>query len=132
MAVDRADLVFLHMVADEEAQKVHDEVAAIFKSNTRQYWTDKFKTIDCCVSPVLSLKESLNNEQVKARNMIATVKNQDEEEVLQFALPLKFSNFDFKAEMPAPLHGEHTEQELLAIGYSKSEIEHLKKSKIIL
>ncbi|MDP1745053.1 MAG: CaiB/BaiF CoA-transferase family protein [Bacteroidota bacterium] len=131
-AIDRADLVIFHMVAEEQAQKVFAEVSAIFESNTQQFWIDKFKDIDCCVSPILTLKESLDNEQVKARNMIQIKNYPDEGEVLQFGLPLKFSSFQFEVEMPAPLLGEHTEQELLAIGYSKIEIEQLRKTKIIL
>lgn len=131
-AVDRDDLVAFHMVAGAEAQKTFAEVAAIFKSNTRQFWTDKFKDIDCCVSPILSLKESLNNEQVKARNMIKIEKNENEGEIIQFGFPLKFSGFEFEVEMPAPLLGEHTSQELIAAGYSHIEIEELRNSKIIL
>lgn len=131
-AIDRADLVLFHMVAEAEAGKVYNEVSAIFKSNTRQYWTDKFKDIDCCVSPVLSLKEALNNEQVKARDMIEIKKYPDEGEVIQFGLPTKFSSFQFEVETPAPLLGEHTAQELSALGYSKIEIERLRNAKIIL
>lgn len=131
-AINRADLVIFHMVAEEQAQKVFAEVSAIFESNTQQFWTDKFKDIDCCVSPILTLKESLDNEQVKARNMVQIKNYPDEGEVLQFGLPLKFSSFEFEVEMPAPLLGEHTQQELLAIGYSEIEIKQLRETKIIL
>lgn len=131
-AINRADLVIFHMVAEEQAQKVFAEVSAIFESNTQQFWTDKFKDIDCCVSPILTLKESLDNEQVKARSMVQIKNYPDEGEVLQFGLPLKFSSFEFKVEMPAPLLGEHTQQELLAIGYSEIEIKQLRETKIIL
>lgn len=130
--IDRADLVIFHMVAEEQAQKVFIEVSTIFESNTQQFWTDKFKDIDCCVSPILSLKEALNNEQVKARNMIQLKNFPDEGEVLQFGLPLKFSSFQFEVKMPAPQLGEHTQQELLAIGYSEIEIKKLREIKIIL
>lgn len=130
-AIDRADLVIFHMVAEEQAQKVFIEVSTIFESNTQQFWTEKFKDIDCCVSPILSLKEALNNEQVQARNMIQIKNYPDEGEVLQFGLPLKFSSFQFEVEMPAPLLGEHTEAELQKIGCSESEIKELRKNKII-
>jgi len=131
-AIDRSDLVPFHMIPETEAQKIFNEVSGIFKINTQQFWIDKFKDIDCCVSPVLSLKESLNNEQVKARNMVEVKNYPGEGEVIQFGLPLKFSSFQFKVEMPAPLLGEHTQQELSAIGYSKTEIEQLRNAKIIL
>lgn len=132
IAVDRDDLISLYMTNEETEKKTYDQVAAIFKTNSRQYWTDKFNNIDCCVSPVLSLKEAMNNEQVQARNMVEVKNYPDEGEVIQFGLPLKFSSFEFEIEIPAPNLGEHTEQELLVIGYSKTEIEQLRKDKIIL
>jgi alpha-methylacyl-CoA racemase len=130
-AINRTDLLPFHMVADSEAQKAFTEVATIFKSNTRDYWTDKFKDADCCVSPVLSLKEALNNEQVQARDMIK-IDSSDEGKVTEFALPLKFSSFQFEIESSAPLLGEHTDMELKGIGYSEKEIIELRDSKIIL
>ncbi|MES2394629.1 MAG: CaiB/BaiF CoA-transferase family protein [Bacteroidota bacterium] len=130
-AIDRADLVIFHMVAEEQAQKVFIEVSTFFESNTQQFWTDKFKDIDCCVSPILTLKESLDNEQVKARNMVQIKNYPEEGEVLQFGLPLKFSSFEFEIEQSAPELGEHTEAELLKIGCSESEIKELRKNKII-
>ncbi len=131
-AINRDDLLPYHMATNAEAQKVHTEIATIFKSNTRQYWTDKFNTIDCCVSPILSLKETLDNDHVKARNIVEKHTYPHEGEVVQFGLPLKFSNFKFEVETQAPLLGEHTELELLAIGYSKIEIEKLRNTNIIL
>ena len=131
-AVEMEELVIFHMVADEQAEKVFMEVAAIFESNTQQFWTEKFKDIDCCLSPILSLKEALENEQVKARNMVELKNYPHEGEILQFGFPLKFSSFKFEVERSAPLLGEHTEQELLAIGYSTIEIAQLRKTKIIL
>ncbi len=131
-AIDREDLLVFHMPAEEDAQKVYNEVSSVFKSNTHQYWTDKFSNIDCCVSPVLSLKDTLNNEQVKARNMVEIKNYPGEGEVIQFGLPIKFSSFEYEVEKQAPLLGEHTEHELLSIGYSKIEIEQLRNAKIIL
>lgn len=132
IAVDRKDLIPYHIVADNEAEKTYNEVAAIFKSNSRGFWTNKFEKLDCCVSPVLSLTESLCNEQVIAREMIQKRNVADEGKITQFALPLKFSSFQFEIETPAPLLGEHTDQSLKDIGYSDTEIKQLRNSKIIL
>lgn len=131
-AVERVDLIPFHMVTDEAAESIFAEVAAIFKSNTREHWTDKLKDSDCCASPVLSLKEAINNEQVQARNMVVKENHPQEGRVRQFSLPIKFSGFQFDVEQPAPQLGEHTEAELLKIGCSESEIQELRKNKIIL
>lgn len=131
-AIDKSHLLPYHMATEAEAQKVFTEISIIFKSNTQQYWAKKFEDIDCCVSPILSLKEAMNNQQVKARHMVEKINHPEEGEITQFSLPLKFNSFQFEIEMPAPLLGEHTQQELLAIGFSEIEIKKLRASKIIL
>lgn len=131
-AIDRADLIPFHMVMDEAAESTFAEVKAIFKSNTRDYWTEKLKDSDCCATPILSLKEALTNEQVVARNMVRTENHPAEGEVVQFALPYQSSSFNFEITQPAPALGEHTQAELLKTGYSEAEIQELRKNKIIL
>ncbi len=64
--------------------------------------------------------------------MVVKKEHSQEGNVLQFALPLKFSSFEFDVEQSAPQLGEHTEAELLKVGYSQSEIDELRKNKIIL
>lgn len=151
-AVGRLDLVDSHTLesraagesgagakeAGANAEKLHKELVLLFKSNTREYWTNKLKDVDCCVSPVLSLEEAIVSEQVRARNMLVNAANGDvwkdysEDEVPQFAPPVKFSNYHFSLERSAPMHGEHTEKILSDLGYSKIEIEGLRERKIIL
>ena len=131
-AVDRPDLIPFHMVSGQAAENTFAEVTTIFKSNTRDYWSERLMKYDCCASPVLSTKEAINNEQVKARNMVAVKNHPQEGDVKQFALPLKFSSFQFEIEQSAPQLGQHTEEELLKIGCSEPEIKELRKNKIIL
>lgn len=124
-AVSRDDLIPYHMVSGKKSKKIYKELSLIFKTKTLKEWMDYFKNIDCCISPVLTVQESVNNEQVKSRNMIITKKHPLEGNVTQFNLPLKFSSFEFKVEKSAPMHGEHTKKILSGLGYSKKEIEDL-------
>lgn len=131
-AVEREDLIPLYMTSEDQAKQTMDEVATIFKSNTREYWTQKLVPTDCCASPVLSLNETLSNEQVVARKMVQFFENETEGKMQQFALPIKFSGFEFNIQRPAPLQGQHTEMELSKIGYSSTQIQELRNNKIIL
>ncbi len=141
-AVGRMDLISSHTLetgaSGARAERLHGELTTLFKSQTRQYWTDKLKDVDCCVSPVLSLEEAISTEQVKERNMLLnaikvnTGNSCTEDAPRQFTLPVKFSGFDFETTMPAPLHGEHTEKILSALRYSQIEITELRNKKIIL
>jgi alpha-methylacyl-CoA racemase len=127
LAVGRTDLVPFHTLkSGARAEKLHTELVLLFGAHTRQYWSDKLKDVDCCVSPVLSLEEAITSEQARARNVLVSGN------VHQFALPVKFSGFQFETAMPAPLHGEQTIQLLEGLGYSLAEIEGLRQGKIIL
>ncbi len=129
--VGRPDLVASHWVRGEEAERVRAQVAAIFGSNTLAYWTRRFANIDCCVAPVLTLAELVQNEHFKARGMIVAATHPTEGETQQFALPLKFSEFTFTIDRPAPGHGEHSKEILAELGYSDAKIAELEEAGII-
>lgn len=124
----RPDLKPLHFVAGAEAAHVKAELAKIFAGNTRQFWTEKFAKADCCVTPVLTLEESMENEQLKARGMIVRQTHPVDGEIVQFAFPVKFSEFEFSIARPAPMPGEHNREILREADYEEAEIEALERS----
>lgn len=130
-AVERPDLVSRHWVNGAEADAVRAEVAAIFRSNTQAHWIKYFADVDCCVTPVLTLAECTQNEQLQARGMFVTVKHSVEGPVPQFAFPVKFSEFEFTVDRPAPMHGEHSKEILSEVGYSDGKIAELEAAGII-
>src|SRR5262249_19174908 len=53
-----------HIVYGADAAPVKQRIAQAFASRTQSEWTRIFSEADCCVSPVLSIEESLRNEQL--------------------------------------------------------------------
>ena len=124
--IERPDLISKHEVSGAEADGVYAELAAIFRSNTQDYWTTRFADVDCCVAPVLTLTESMKNEQLQARKMFVT-----QGDVLQFAFPLKLSDFEFTIARPPPDHGEHSKEILAEAGYSDEKLTALEAAGVI-
>ncbi|MBS1158374.1 MAG: L-carnitine dehydratase/bile acid-inducible protein [Proteobacteria bacterium] len=94
------------------------EMAALFASRPRAAWVGLFSAVDCCVTPVLSPEEALENEQIAARRMVIR-----EDGLSQFAPPLKMSEYQFAVRQPAPRAGEHNLPILRAAGFSAAQID---------
>lgn len=81
-------------------------IQLVLLTKTRDQWEAKLASKDTCVSSILSLDEALNNEQVRARNMVTDSENG----------PLINSPFRFVGAQThtgaSPKLGEHNEQVL--------------------
>jgi alpha-methylacyl-CoA racemase len=129
--IDRTDLIPHHWVSGSEAERVRAELASIFRSQTQAHWIKSFADVDCCVAPVLTLTEAMNNEQLKARGMFVLSDDPVRGAVPQLAFPLKFSEFRFTIERPAPKHGEHSREILAEAGYRADAIAQLEAAGVI-
>lgn len=129
-AVGREDLIAKHEVevAGAEAAAVRAELAALFKTRTRDEWARLLDDADCCAAPVLTIAEALDNEQFRARGMVVEVDHREDGRLRQFALPIQFSDFEFTVERPAPRHGEHTAEVLREAGLGADEIAALENA----
>jgi alpha-methylacyl-CoA racemase len=105
----------------------HAQVQEIFKARTRDQWEAFARENDCCLEPVLELDEALSSELVQAREMVVELDQPGAERpVRQLGLPVKLTRTPGDhARLPGPALGEHTEQVLLAAGYSEAEVVEL-------
>lgn len=55
-------------------------------------WCAVFEKADCCVEPVLTLKEAMDHPQLRARDMIVDVPKEDGTVVQQIGQPIQFQN----------------------------------------
>lgn len=125
-AIDRADLKPFAFATGTDGLRIRRELETAFAQRTFAEWTDLFERVDCCVTPVLRLEESLDNEQLRARGMIVEVDG-----VKQFAPPFKISESPFEVRLPPPSAGEHSEEILLEAGFNGEEIARLRTQKVI-
>ena len=115
-----------HFVFGARAAPVKAKLASIFASQPQAYWTQALAHLDACVSPALTIEEALQNEQFRARGMVV-----DEHGAPCVALPVKFSDFEFAIERPAPKPGEHSVEVLREAGYTDAQIAALGEGQVI-
>jgi crotonobetainyl-CoA:carnitine CoA-transferase CaiB-like acyl-CoA transferase len=125
--LQRPDLKACHWeLRLKDAQWGLEETRRIFAAQPQHYWIEKFAREDCCVTPVLKLEDCLDNPQLRAREMIS-----HEGGALQFAPPLKMSEYEFSVERHAPQAGEHTDEILREAGYSDTDISGLRATGVV-
>ena len=119
--IDRPDLVTSALATGAEGARVRAELDAVFGASTLAEWVERFAGVDACVTPVLTLREALADEQFAARGMV--VRSADGSR--SYAPPWKLSGHDFRVEREAPAQGQHTYELLREAGYSPSSIREL-------
>jgi crotonobetainyl-CoA:carnitine CoA-transferase CaiB-like acyl-CoA transferase len=120
-AIARPDLAAGQFALGDEGARVRGELERLFGEGTLAEWTEKFATVDCCVTPVATLDEAMSDAQFVARDMVRTRADGSRE----FAPPFKVSGHDFVEAREAPLQGEHGADILREAGYDAAAVDAL-------
>ena len=115
---------------ESPGSEAHGQVEEIFKARTRDEWEAFARKNDCCLEPVLELDEALSSDLVRAREMVVEIEQPGAERpVRQLGIPVKLGRTPGEhGRLPGPALGEHTEEVLLAAGYSAAEVAELVQS----
>ncbi len=97
----------------------------VLKSRTSAQWLETLEANDVPCAPILSRPEILENEQVKANNLIREYHHPGLGDVRQPRAAARFSKGELKTEAIAPGLGEHTQEILAQSGLSAAEIAKL-------
>jgi alpha-methylacyl-CoA racemase len=123
--VGREDLVAMQF--ERPGSDAHAQIKEIFLARTRAQWEEFARAHDCCLEPVLELDEALESELVSAREMVVELQQPGAERpVRQLGVPIKLTRTPGEhARLPGPALGEHTEELLLAAGYTRERLAEL-------
>ena len=111
-------------------EKFEELVLPWLKEHKKWEITEKAQKLKLAFAPILSPKELLDDPQLKAREFFVKTEHPEMGEVTYPGAPAKLSETPWKAGR-APLMGEHTEEILTGIGYTKSDLTALADEGII-
>ncbi len=103
----------------------------IFLTRTRKEWLDILMKEDTCVTAVHSLEETFSDPHVLHRKMLVETFHPRAGRVKQIGVPIKFSETPGEIRDPAPEIGEHTEEILKDLGYTREQIVRFRKEGVI-
>lgn len=110
---------------------LQEAIAALFKEKTLAQWTEIFQGSDCCCEPILNLAEVMEDPQMKARGMVVDLVHESWGAYRQLGIAPKFSLTPGSLRTHAPELGEHTDEILKGLQYSREELEALRSSGVI-
>jgi crotonobetainyl-CoA:carnitine CoA-transferase CaiB-like acyl-CoA transferase len=124
----REDLIPKQFATGPEGEAVRAELAAIFRTRSRDEWAAELMGADTCVAPVKDLGEALADPQIQARQMVIEVEDPRYGRVRQVGFPVKFSATPGRVRhLGGPL-GADTGAVLRELGYSAAEVEDLRRA----
>ncbi len=100
--------------------KMKVRLTELFREKTRDEWMALFGDTDDCVWPVLSMNEAPLHPHNQARNSFIDVAG-----IRQPAPAPRLSRTPAAVQNPPPMQGEHTREQLLAVGLTDEQIDRL-------
>lgn len=108
-------------------------IAERISSRPRKDWGPRLDEEGCIWAPVQTVDEIANDPQVRANGYLAELHRHNSDESFGVvAMPAKLERTPGIATTPAPALGEHTETQLLELGYTWDQIADLKSSGAII
>jgi crotonobetainyl-CoA:carnitine CoA-transferase CaiB-like acyl-CoA transferase len=108
-------------------------IAERISSRPRKDWGTRLDEENCIWAPVQTVDEIANDPQVRANDYLTQLKRPGTDESFGVvAMPAKLERTPGRASTPAPALGEHTEAQLLELGYTWDQIADLKTSGAII
>ena len=117
--------------ASEAHAAAREELEALFLTRDRDEWYELLVEADVCTGPVYTVPEVFDDPQVRHRQMALDLEHPQAGTVTQAGIAIKLSETPGGVRSFAPHIGQHTGDELGALGYSEADIARLREQRIV-
>ena len=117
-------------VSEEVFEEMYADARNIIKSNTTDYWLNKFDSVGVPAGPVKFVQELLNDPQVLANDMLVELDHKAAGKVKMIGPLLQMSDTKLNPTIASPMLGQHTDEILENLGYTHQDISILKTNGI--
>jgi succinate---hydroxymethylglutarate CoA-transferase len=115
----------------ENRDELERLISNVTATKTTKQWQDALEGSGLPYAAVNDIQGTLNHEHVRARNMIKTVHHPVCGEISIVDTPVKWSGAKTGLRTPPPTLGQHTDQVLNDLGYSRKDIQELKAEGVL-
>jgi crotonobetainyl-CoA:carnitine CoA-transferase CaiB-like acyl-CoA transferase len=126
-ALGREDFIPYQYDASKR-EEVFSHFREQFRTRTRDEWFEYLQQSDICVAPVYSLDEAAADPHNLARHMVVEVEHPRLGPVRQVGIGPKLSETPGGVRTTAPRAGQHTDEVLASLSYTRQQIEGLRAS----
>ena len=115
----------------DHREELAAELESVLKKRDTDDWMEILMEKGVPAGPLYNYRQVFEDPHTQAREMMVEMEHPVEGIVRGLGIPVKLSETPGEVRSPAPLLGEHTEETLAGLGYSKAEIADLKEKEIV-
>ncbi len=129
--VNRPDLIEIRKSAEEKPELLLSAMEALFLSRDFEEWRPFFTECDCCLTPVNTIREAMEDEQVKHRDLIRHMEEDTNGPMYRMGYPGLFDGLPLETPGNAPDIGENTARILEELLFEETRIRKLYENKVV-
>jgi len=119
--------------ADRWSDKANliEAIATETRKQSTEHWVDLFDGLGLPCGPIYAIDKMFDDPQVRHLGMAAPIDHPKQGPTAMVASPLGFSGLPREIRQPTAPGGTHTDEVLGWLGYSSSEIDDLRRNRVI-
>lgn len=118
------------LVRQKNKDRIEERIEEKLRAESTDYWVDRLLEENIMAAPVKTVDEAFQDDAITYRELVRERDNEAIGDYIELDFPAKFSNYDTRTEA-APRFGEHTEDILAELGYSRAEIRAMFEDRVV-